>query len=156
MMKVVPSKISQLLQQKEAPFNQEIPISSQVLALLVDIRSKFKLRYIIWSSFFYYFLGVNYIFLLDRFWTDNWWWFGNDQGLIPDLPGLPAGVKFDPTDQEIIEHLKAKVGCDTNELHPLIDEFIPTIEGETGICYTHPEKLPGNLQNIYIYFFNSK
>lgn len=65
------------------------------------------------------------------------------KGLIPDLPGLPAGVKFDPTDLEIIEHLKAKVGCDTNELHPLIDEFIPTIEGETGICYTHPEKLPG-------------
>ncbi|KAD3068755.1 hypothetical protein R6Q59_017220 [Mikania micrantha] len=63
--------------------------------------------------------------------------------LIHDLPGLPAGVKFDPTDQEIIEHLKAKVGCDANELHPLIDEFIPTIEGETGICYTHPEKLPG-------------
>ncbi|KAD7117891.1 hypothetical protein R6Q59_005085 [Mikania micrantha] len=63
--------------------------------------------------------------------------------LIHDLPGLPAGVKFHPTDQEIIEHLKAKIGCDTNELHPLIDEFIPTIEGETGICYTHPEKLPG-------------
>ncbi|GJW25614.1 NAC domain-containing protein 73-like protein [Tanacetum coccineum] len=65
------------------------------------------------------------------------------KGLIHDLPGLPAGVKFDPTDQEILEHLKAKVGCDTDELHPLIDEFIPTIEGETGICYTHPEKLPG-------------
>ncbi|XP_078439192.1 NAC domain-containing protein 75-like [Wolffia australiana] len=27
--------------------------------------------------------------------------------------------------------------------HPLIDEFIPTIEGEDGICYTHPERLPG-------------
>lgn len=65
------------------------------------------------------------------------------KGLIHDLPGLPAGVKFDPTDQEILEHLKAKVGCDAEELHPLIDEFIPTIEGETGICYTHPEKLPG-------------
>lgn len=62
------------------------------------------------------------------------------------MPGLPAGVKFDPTDQEILEHLKAKVGCDTNELHPLIDEFIPTIEGETGICYTHPEKLPSKFQ----------
>ncbi|XP_071714804.1 NAC domain-containing protein 73-like [Rutidosis leptorrhynchoides] len=66
-----------------------------------------------------------------------------NKGLIQDLPGLPAGVKFDPTDQEILEHLKAKVGCDTIELHPLIDEFIPTIEGDTGICYTHPEKLPG-------------
>ncbi|MED6146909.1 hypothetical protein PIB30_039137 [Stylosanthes scabra] len=55
--------------------------------------------------------------------------------------GLPAGVKFDPTDQELIEHLDAKV--DANKSHPLIDEFIPTIEGEDGICYTHPEKLPG-------------
>jgi hypothetical protein len=62
--------------------------------------------------------------------------------------GLPAGVKFDPTDQELIEHLEAKVrsgGTAAAETpsHPLIDEFIPTIEGEDGICYTHPEKLPG-------------
>ncbi|KAH6763925.1 NAC domain containing protein 73 [Perilla frutescens var. hirtella] len=62
---------------------------------------------------------------------------------IQDLPGLPAGVKFDPSDQEILEHLEAKVLSDTRKLHPLIDEFIPTIEGENGICYTHPEKLPG-------------
>ncbi|XP_038696780.1 NAC domain-containing protein 75-like [Tripterygium wilfordii] len=60
----------------------------------------------------------------------------------PDWLGLPAGVKFDPTDQELIEHLEAKVAKDTRS-HPLIDEFIPTIEGEDGICYTHPEKLPG-------------
>ncbi|KAL8507052.1 hypothetical protein ACS0TY_017800 [Phlomoides rotata] len=62
---------------------------------------------------------------------------------IQDLPGLPAGVKFDPSDQEILQHLEAKVVFDTRKLHPLIDEFIPTIEGENGICYTHPEKLPG-------------
>ncbi|KAK4755589.1 hypothetical protein SAY87_009346 [Trapa incisa] len=63
----------------------------------------------------------------------------------PDWLGLPAGVKFDPTDQELIEHLEAKVevGKDNMKSHPLIDEFIPTIEGEDGICYTHPEKLPG-------------
>lgn len=59
------------------------------------------------------------------------------------MPGLPAGVKFDPTDHEILEHLEAKVLSDTRKLHPLIDEFIPTLEGENGICYTHPEKLPG-------------
>lgn len=63
---------------------------------------------------------------------------------IHDLPGLPAGVKFDPTDQELLEHLEAKVRADARKLHPLIDEFIPTLEGENGICYTHPEKLPGN------------
>ncbi|XP_039688812.1 NAC domain-containing protein 73 isoform X2 [Medicago truncatula] len=54
-----------------------------------------------------------------------------------------AGVKFDPTDQEILEHLEAKAKSDIHKLHPLIDEFIPTLEGENGICYTHPEKLPG-------------
>ncbi|XP_048228214.1 NAC domain-containing protein 75 isoform X3 [Ricinus communis] len=61
----------------------------------------------------------------------------------PDWLGLPAGVKFDPTDQELIEHLEAKVVAKDMKSHPLIDEFIPTIEGEDGICYTHPEKLPG-------------
>ncbi|GMH03354.1 hypothetical protein Nepgr_005193 [Nepenthes gracilis] len=61
----------------------------------------------------------------------------------PDWVGLPAGVKFDPTDQELIEHLQAKVESKSMRSHPLIDEFIPTIEGEDGICYTHPEKLPG-------------
>ncbi|KAK8575213.1 hypothetical protein V6N13_033544 [Hibiscus sabdariffa] len=66
-----------------------------------------------------------------------------DQTGIHDLPGLPAGVKFDPTDQEILEHLEAKVILDKRKLHPLIGEFIPTLEGEDGICYTHPEGLPG-------------
>ncbi|KHM99823.1 NAC domain-containing protein 8 [Glycine soja] len=61
----------------------------------------------------------------------------------PDWLGLPAGVKFDPTDQELIEHLEAKIEAKNMKSHPLIDEFIPTIEGEDGICYTHPEKLPG-------------
>mgnify|MGYP000029502320 FL=1 len=56
---------------------------------------------------------------------------------------LPAGVKFDPTDQELIEHLEAKVSADSARSHPLIDLFIPTIDSEHGICYTQPEKLPG-------------
>lgn len=64
---------------------------------------------------------------------------------MKDWVGLPAGVKFDPTDQELIEHLEAKVKEEGVRSHPLIDEFIPTIEGEDGICYTHPEKLPGML-----------
>ncbi|CAK9156902.1 unnamed protein product [Ilex paraguariensis] len=66
-----------------------------------------------------------------------------DKAGIHDLPGLPAGVKFDPSDQELLEHLEAKVRLDAHKLHPLIDEFIPTLDGENGICYTHPEKLPG-------------
>ncbi|KAF5812556.1 putative transcription factor NAM family [Helianthus annuus] len=73
----------------------------------------------------------------------------------PDWVGLPAGVKFDPTDQELIEHLEAKVEDQHFKSHPLIDEFIPTIEGEDGICYTHPEKLPGVTRNgLSIHFFH--
>ena len=56
---------------------------------------------------------------------------------------LPAGVKFDPTDQELIEHLEAKVSVDSAKFQSLIDFFIPTIDREHGICYTQPEKLPG-------------
>ena len=51
---------------------------------------------------------------------------------------LPAGVKFDPMDQELIEHLEAKVGVDSTRSHPLIDLFIATIDSEHGICYNHP------------------
>lgn len=65
-------------------------------------------------------------------------------GVIDELPWLPAGVKFDPTDQQLLEHLEGKVRSDQCKLHRLIDEFIPTLEGENGICYTHPEKLPGH------------
>ncbi|KAL6006045.1 hypothetical protein ACLOJK_040090 [Asimina triloba] len=64
-------------------------------------------------------------------------------GVVQDFMGLPAGVKFDPTDQQLIEHLEAKAELGVSRSHPLIDEFIPTIEGEDGICYTHPDKLPG-------------
>ena len=56
---------------------------------------------------------------------------------------LPAGVKFDPTDQELIEHLEAKVSADSARFQYLIDLFIPTIDREYGIFYTQPEKLPG-------------
>nr|DAD22779.1 TPA_asm: hypothetical protein HUJ06_024242 [Nelumbo nucifera] len=37
-----------------------------------------------------------------------------DQAGIQDLPGLPAGVKFDPTDQELLEHLEGKVHTDAD------------------------------------------
>ena len=55
---------------------------------------------------------------------------------------LPVGVKFDPTDQELIEHLEAKVSADIARFQSLIDLFIPTIDSEHDICYTQPEKLP--------------
>ncbi|XVF42997.1 hypothetical protein PTKIN_Ptkin02bG0004900 [Pterospermum kingtungense] len=62
-------------------------------------------------------------------------------------PGLPRGVKFDPSDQEIIWHLLTKAGVEDSKPHPFINEFIPTIENDDGICYTHPQKLPGVKQD---------
>jgi hypothetical protein len=58
-------------------------------------------------------------------------------------PALPAGVKFDPTDLELLQHLQEKSSPPTSVSHSLIDEFIPTIKEEEGICYTHPKNLPG-------------
>lgn len=68
--------------------------------------------------------------------------FGQSNGTL-EWPGLPAGVKFDPSDQELLQHLAAKAGLNGPGPHPFIDEFIPTLDEEDGICYTHPEKLPG-------------
>ena len=56
---------------------------------------------------------------------------------------LPAGIKFDPMDQELIEHLEAKVSADSARSHPLIGLFTPTVDSEHSICYTQPEKLSG-------------
>ncbi|XVE91377.1 hypothetical protein REPUB_Repub01dG0004500 [Reevesia pubescens] len=62
-------------------------------------------------------------------------------------PGLPRGVKFDPSDPEIIWHLLTKVGVEDSKPHPFINEFIPTIENDDGICYTHPQNIPGVKQD---------
>ncbi|KAL6136231.1 hypothetical protein ACLB2K_061532 [Fragaria x ananassa] len=70
-------------------------------------------------------------------------------------PGFPTGVKFDPSDSELIDHLAAKVGVGNSKPHMFIDEFIPTIDWEIGICYTHPEKLPGAKKDgSSIHFFH--
>lgn len=64
-------------------------------------------------------------------------------------------MKFDPSDQVILQHLEAKVLHGSQKLHPLIDKFIPTLEGENGICYTHPDKLPGDLYNYIINYIGN-
>ncbi|KAG6516193.1 SUPPRESSOR OF GAMMA RESPONSE 1-like isoform X1 [Zingiber officinale] len=63
-----------------------------------------------------------------------------------DWPGFPAGVKFEPSDAELIVHLEARIGLHDDSKPPphiLIDEFIPMLEDGAGICYTHPQNLPG-------------
>ncbi|CAH1437726.1 unnamed protein product [Lactuca virosa] len=60
-----------------------------------------------------------------------------------EWPGFPLGVKFEPTDVELLEHLAAKCGLGNKKPHQFIDEFIPTIDVDEGICCKHPENLPG-------------
>ncbi|KAM7276575.1 hypothetical protein ACFE04_018441 [Oxalis oulophora] len=65
-----------------------------------------------------------------------------------DRPSLPIGVKFDPTDKEIIWHFLMKVGFGDLKQHPFIDEFIPTVKNASGICYAHPQDLPVQIEII--------
>lgn len=53
---------------------------------------------------------------------------------VDDWPGLPQGVKFDPSDPEIICHLLAKSGLLGLSSHPFINEFITTVNQDDGIC----------------------
>uniref|UniRef100_A0A0D9WP45 NAC domain-containing protein n=1 Tax=Leersia perrieri TaxID=77586 RepID=A0A0D9WP45_9ORYZ len=71
----------------------------------------------------------------------------DNSDVVHQWPGLPRGVKFDPTDPELLWHLLAKHGKVNAKPHPFIDEFIPTVEEDDGICYTHPQKLPGVKQD---------
>ncbi|XP_024019400.1 SUPPRESSOR OF GAMMA RESPONSE 1 isoform X1 [Morus notabilis] len=71
----------------------------------------------------------------------------DNSDVAQEWPGLPGGVKFDPTDQEIIWHLLAKNGEENLKPHPFINEFIPTVDEDDGICYVHPRKLPGVKQD---------
>uniref|UniRef100_A0A7N0T4U4 NAC domain-containing protein n=1 Tax=Kalanchoe fedtschenkoi TaxID=63787 RepID=A0A7N0T4U4_KALFE len=79
----------------------------------------------------------------------------DNNDVINEWPGLPVGVKFDPSDLELIEHLTAKCGLGNSTSHVFIDEFIPTLDGDQGICCTHPENLPGAKKDgSSIHFFH--
>lgn len=67
---------------------------------------------------------------------------------------LPLGLRFDPTDKELMEHLKAKVRDNGAGNHPLIGRFKPSMDIREGIYYTHPQNLPGvNMDDVRKYFF---
>ncbi|KAF8033122.1 hypothetical protein BT93_D1884 [Corymbia citriodora subsp. variegata] len=71
----------------------------------------------------------------------------DNSDVAQEWPGLPRGVKFDPSDSEIMYHLLTKVGLEGLKSHPFINEFIPTVYEDDGICYTHPQNLPGVKQD---------
>ncbi|PWA64184.1 NAC domain-containing protein [Artemisia annua] len=74
-----------------------------------------------------------------------------------EWPGLPVGVKFDPSDAELLEHLAAKCGAGNGNPNPFIDVFIPTLDVDEGICYKHPENLPGSRKdgNSFHFFYRT-
>ncbi|PWA97148.1 No apical meristem (NAM) protein [Artemisia annua] len=75
-----------------------------------------------------------------------------------EWPGFPIGMKFDPSDVQLLEHLAAKCGVGDEKPHVYIDVFIPTIDVDEGICYTHPENLPGARKdgNSFHLFYKTK
>lgn len=64
---------------------------------------------------------------------------------------MPAGVKFEPTDVELLDHLAAKCGIGNLQSNTFIDKFVITLHEEGRICYTHPEKLPGDQALFYLF-----
>ncbi|XP_057481416.1 SUPPRESSOR OF GAMMA RESPONSE 1-like [Actinidia eriantha] len=79
----------------------------------------------------------------------------DNSDVLHEWPGLPAGVKFDPSDVELLEHLAAKCGVGNSKPHMFLDEFISTVDKEEGICYTHPENLPGaKTDGSSVHFFH--
>ena len=65
--------------------------------------------------------------------------------VLQEWTNLPPGVKFDPTDAELLDHLAAKCRVGNQRSNMYLDKFIITLQEEGGICYTHPENLPGEL-----------
>jgi hypothetical protein len=63
---------------------------------------------------------------------------------------LPIGVKFDPTDLELLQHLEEKCNLTNVVSSVLTNDFIPTIQQRDGICYTHPENLPGTYGSRFL------
>ncbi|CAA6659562.1 unnamed protein product [Spirodela intermedia] len=68
-----------------------------------------------------------------------------EMGLKKELGAccLCSTSKLCPICFKLVEHLAGKVGHGNSKAHVFIDEFIPTLEEDEGICYTHPENLPG-------------
>ncbi|XP_058739416.1 SUPPRESSOR OF GAMMA RESPONSE 1-like [Vicia villosa] len=85
----------------------------------------------------------------------NCHWRIDNSDVSSEWPGFPLGIKFDPSDVELLDHLAAKCGVGNATPHMFIEEFIPTLEGDQGICYTHPENLPGAKKDgSSIHFFH--
>ena len=71
--------------------------------------------------------------------------------VFQEWTNLPPGVKFDPTDVELLDHLADKCGIGNRRPKMFIDRLIITLQEEGGICYTHPEHLRGEQANIVLF-----
>ncbi|XP_074581927.1 uncharacterized protein LOC141838379 [Curcuma longa] len=71
-----------------------------------------------------------------------------------EWPGLPRGVKFQPSDADLLWHLLAKAGKATADPHPFIHEFITCLDDFDRFGHTHPQNLPGIKDGTTTYFFH--
>ncbi|PKA53556.1 NAC domain-containing protein 8 [Apostasia shenzhenica] len=72
-----------------------------------------------------------------------------------EWPDFPRGVKFDPSDEELLSHLLAEVGKGEAKRHPLISKFIISLNEDHGFGIIHPQFLPGiKKDGSMSYFFH--
>ena len=69
---------------------------------------------------------------------------------MQEWSGLPAGVKFDPRDQDILTYFEAQIGIGNKKPLLLIDVFILMLNDEIGICFSHPQNFPGIKEDVSI------
>lgn len=65
---------------------------------------------------------------------------------------MPKGVKFDPSDEELLWHLLAEMGKGVAKRHPFINEFIFSLDEDSGLGNVLPQFLPGNLLKASFFF----
>lgn len=66
-------------------------------------------------------------------------------------PGLPRGVKFDPSDEDLPWHLLGKIGKGKAMPHPFIYMFVTSLDDDVMIGHTHPDLLPGKNPKYLLY-----
>nr|XP_017237195.1 PREDICTED: NAC domain-containing protein 8-like isoform X1 [Daucus carota subsp. sativus]XP_017237196.1 PREDICTED: NAC domain-containing protein 8-like isoform X1 [Daucus carota subsp. sativus]XP_017237197.1 PREDICTED: NAC domain-containing protein 8-like isoform X1 [Daucus carota subsp. sativus] len=63
--------------------------------------------------------------------------------IILSFMGFIFDYGFYYQDAELLDHLAAKCRVGNQRSNMYLDKFIITLQEEGGICYTHPENLPG-------------
>eukprot|EP00271_Cylindrocystis_brebissonii_P003319 TRINITY_DN14146_c1_g1_i1.p1 TRINITY_DN14146_c1_g1~~TRINITY_DN14146_c1_g1_i1.p1 ORF type:complete len:1048 (-),score=209.29 TRINITY_DN14146_c1_g1_i1:1545-4688(-) len=69
---------------------------------------------------------------------------------------FPEGMKFDPSDEQLLLHLKRKLGVDGARQHVDIDRFIVTLGEADVACGMHPELIGSKKDGVNRHYFHQE